>query len=90
MEKELYEAIYRLFNEMNYNLVITVEDITLRLYDPKKEDPLFWERGITANGWVYTLGELAEEHLGPATYAELLAGEYDIISGFVELIMRSE
>ena len=90
MEKELYNAIYRLFNEMDYNLVITVGDTTLRLYDPQKEDPSIWERGIKANGWVYTLDELAEEHLGPSTYAELFAGEYDIISGFVELITRSE
>lgn len=90
MQKQLYEAIYRLFNEMDYNLAITVGDITLRLYDPKKEDPSIWERGITADGLVYTLDELAEEHLGPSTYAELFAGEYDIISGFVELITRSE
>lgn len=90
MEKKLYEAIYRLFNEMDYNIAITVEDTTLRLYDPGKEDPSFWERGITASGWVYTLSELAELHLGPSTYAELFAGEYDIISGFVELIMRSK
>lgn len=90
MKQELYNAIYRLFNEMDYNLTITVGDTTLRLYDPQKEDPSIWERGITADGLVYTLDELAEEHLGPSTYAELLAGEYDIISGFVELITRSE
>lgn len=88
MRKNLYDAIYRLFNEMDYNLHITVGDITLRLYDPQKDDPLIWERGITANGWVYDLSYLAEEHLGPSTYAELFTGEYDIISGFVELILR--
>lgn len=90
MKKELYDAIYRLFKEMDYSLTITVGDTTLRLYDPEEEDPSIWERGITANGWVYTIDELAEKHLGPSTYAELLAGEYDIISGFVELIMRSK
>lgn len=90
MKKNLYDAIYRLFKEMDYSLAITVGGTTLRLYDPQTEDPSIWERGITASGWVYTLDELAEEHLGPMTYAELLAGEYDIISGFVELITRSE
>lgn len=88
MKAQIYDAILRLFKEMDYNLSITVGDITLRLYDPQKDDPSIWERGITANGWVYDLNYLAEEHLGPSTYAELFTGEYDIISGFVELILR--
>lgn len=84
----IYNAIYRLFSEMDYNLRITVGDITLRLYDFDMADPSIWDKGIMANESAYDLGCLAAEHLGPYTYAELFAGEFDIIQGITDLICK--
>lgn len=90
MKKNLYDAIYRLFNEMDYGLVITVGQVSLKLYEPDKENNTVWEKGIEANGTPYTVEDLHADGLGPGTYAELFAGEYDIIEGFAEQIYNDE
>lgn len=86
MRKLIYDAVYRLFEEGNYNLTINVGQVTLRLHDSGEEDTSIWEFGIDANGEAYTVGELYHDGRGPGNYAELFAGEYDIIAGFMEKI----
>ena len=90
MVKNLYNAIYRLFNEGDYSLTITVGQVSLKLYEPDKEDNTVWEKGIEANGTPYTVGDLYVDGLGPGTYAQLFAGEYDIIEGLAEVIYKYE
>ena len=88
MKKKIYDAIYRLFEEGDYSLVITVGGIELRLYNPLLDDieDNIWNMGIIANGTVYKMGELYNEGKGPGTYGELFRGDYDIIDGFAEYI----
>lgn len=90
MKKNLYDAIYRLFNEGDYGLTITVGQVSLKLYEPDKENNTVWEKGIEANGTPYTVEDLYADGLGPGTYAELFAGEYDIIEGLAEQIYNDE
>lgn len=91
MKKAIYEAIHRLFEEGDYGLTITVGGISLRLYDPEKEDesPTVWNMGIVANGKVYKMGDLYMEGKGPGTYAKLFSGDYDIIDGLADEILNN-
>lgn len=90
MKKQIYEAVYKLFEEGDYGLTITVGGISLRLYDPEKADesPVVWNRGIVANDCVYRAGDLYCDGLGPANMAELFRGDYDIIEGFADEIFN--
>ena len=90
MKRELYNAIYRLFEEGSNSLTIKVGQVELKLYDNKKEYQAIWDFGVTANGMPYTVGALYSVGLGPGTYAELFAGEYDIIQGLTEEIYKDE
>ena len=90
MKNEIYKAIYRLFEEGSNHLTIKVGQLNLRLYDNKKETNYVWDFGVTANGQPYTVGALYSVGLGPGTYAELFAGEYDIIQGLTEEIYKEE
>ena len=88
MKKEIYKAIYRLFEEGDYSLAITVGGIELRLYNPEDDNLTenIWYRGILANGTVYQIGDLYSDDLGPGNMAQLLRGDYDIIDGLAECI----
>ena len=87
MKKELYNAIYHIFDEGNYLLTIKVGQVELKLYETKPDETdNVWNMGVTANGTPYTVGELYDEDLGPGSYAELFAGKYDVIDGLVELV----
>lgn len=88
MRDKIYNAIYRLFEEGDYSLVITVGGIELKLYDPLDDDieDNVWNMGIIANGTVYIMGELYHEGKGPGTYGELFRGDFDIIEGFTDYI----
>lgn len=90
MKNEIYNAIYRLFYECDYRLIITVGGIELKLYDPLDDDneDNVWNWGIIANGTVYIMGELYNEGKGPGTYAELFRGDFDIIEGFTDYICK--
>lgn len=88
MKKDIYNAIYRLFEEGDYKLTLNVGGIELRLYDPGDDNLTdnIWYRGIVANGTVYQIGDLYCDDLGPGTMAQLLRGDYDIIEGFTDYI----
>ena len=88
MRDKIYDAIFRLFEEGDYSLAITVGGIELRLYNPEDDNLTenIWYRGILANGTVYKMGELYNEGKGPGTYAELFRGDFDIIDGFTDYI----
>ena len=88
MKDKIYDAIYRLFYECDYRLIITVGGIEMRLYNPLLDDneDNIWNMGIVVNGTVYKMGELYNESKGPGTYAELFRGDFDIIEGFTEYI----
>lgn len=88
MKNKIYNAIYRLFEEGDYSLVITVGGIEMRLYNPEDDNLTdnIWYRGIVANGTVYQIGDLYCDDLGPGTMAQLLRGDYDIIRGLAECI----
>ena len=88
MKKEIYEAVFRLFNEGDYRLTINVGGISLSLYDPEKnnETPNVWNDGIVANSVVYRVGDLFSDGKGPGTKAELFRGDYDVIDGITEQI----
>ena len=92
LRQELYNAVYRLFNEMDYSLTINVGPLTMSLYDPEENrdviTPTIWEKGVRVNGEVFTVGATYGIGYGPGTYAQLFAGEYDIIEGLTELIWR--
>ena len=90
MKQEIYNAIYHLFNEGNGGLTIKVGQVKLQLYNNNKEYQSIWDFGVTANGQPYTVGALYSVGLGPGTYAELFAGEYDIIQGLTEEIYKEE
>lgn len=90
MKKELYNAIYRLFEECNHGLYINVGPVGLEFWTPEKEDYAVWEIGICANGKVYSVDSLYHKNLGPGSYAQLFAGEFDIIEGLTELIYSEE
>ena len=90
METELYNAIYRLFMEGDYGLTIKVGHLSLKLYEPDKENYTIWEKGIEANAIPYTVEDLYVDGLGPGTYAQLFAGEYDIIEGLAKQIYSDE
>ena len=91
MKNQIYNAVYRLFEDGNYLLTITVGQVELKLYDKNPEDTnCVWDMGVTANGTPYTVGELFGSGLGPGNYAELFAGEYDIIQGLTDLIFEKE
>ena len=87
MKNEIYKAIYRLFKEGDSKLTIKVGQITLKLYNESID---IWNYGVLANGMPYTVGALYSVGLGPGTYAELFAGEYDIIQGLTEEIYKEE
>ena len=82
----IYNAIYHLFYECDYNLCLNVGGITFRLWEPDRESCSVWEMGIEANNKVYTVGGLYNECKGPGSYAQLFAGTYDIIDGLADLI----
>lgn len=90
MEKEMYKAIYRIFNEGNANLFINVGDKKLSLYTPDSEYYTVWDFGVNVNGKIYTVGDLFHKGLGPGSYAELFAGDYDIIQGLTDLICENK
>lgn len=90
MKRELYNAIYRLFEEGSTSLVIKVGSVTLKFWTPEKEYYTVWEMGICANGEVYTIDSLYQERLGPGNFAQLFAGEFDIINGLTEVIYAEE
>lgn len=90
MKKQLYNAIYRLFEECQYGLTITVGQVSMSFWEPDKESCTVWEMGISANGKVYSVGSLFDKHLGPGSYAQLFAGEFDIINGLTEVIYAKE
>ena len=48
MKKDIYNAIYRLFSEADYRLIITVGGIDMRLYNPLLDDieDNVWNMGI--------------------------------------------
>lgn len=82
----IYNAIYHLFYEGDFNLCLNVGGITFRLWEPDRESCSVWEMGIEANNEVYTVGGLYDKNLGPGNYAQLFAGTYDIIDGLADLI----
>lgn len=88
MKNEIYNAIYRLFEEGDYKLTLNVGGIEMRLYNPEDDniEGNVWYIGIVANGTVYQIGDLYCEDLGPGTMAQLLRGDYDIIRGLAECI----
>lgn len=88
MKKELYNAIFRLFEEGDYGLTITVGGIELRIYDAEKADesPSVWNMGIVANDRIYRVGGLYCDGKGPGSYAELFRGDYDVINALAEEI----
>ncbi len=88
MKNEIYNAIYRLFEEGDYSLTINVGGIELRLYNPEDDniEGNVWAIGIVANGTVYQIGDLYCDDLGPGNMAQLLRGDYNIIRGFAECI----
>ena len=88
MKREIYNAIYRLFEEGDYSLAITVGDIEMRLYNPEDDNLTenIWYRGIVANGTVYQIGDLYSDGLGPGNMIQLLRGDFDIINGLAECI----
>ena len=90
MKKQIYEAVYRLFNECDYGLTINVGGIELRIYDAEKADesPTVWNEGIVANDRVYRIGDLYCDGKGPGNMAELLRGDYDIIDGLADEIFN--
>lgn len=92
MMNKIYNAIYRLFEEGDYSLVITVGGIEMRLYNPEDDNLTdnIWYRGIVANGTVFQIGDLYCDDLGPGTMAQLLRGDYDIIRGLAECIYNEE
>ena len=92
MKKEIYNAIYRLFEEGDYKLTLNVGGIKMRLYNPEDDDidGKVWAIGIVANGTVYQIGDLYCDDLGPGTMAQLLRGDFDIIEGFAECIYNEE
>ena len=92
MKNKIYDAIYRLFEEGDYCLSITVGGIEMRLYNPEDDniDGNVWNRGIVANGTVYQIGDLYCEDLGPGNMAQLLRGDYNIIRGLAECIYNEE
>lgn len=92
MKKKIYNAIYRLFEEGDYSLVINVGGIELKLYNPEDDNLTenIWYRGIVANGTVYQIGDLYCEDLGPGTIAQLLRGDYNIIRGLADCIYNEE
>ena len=92
MKKAIYQAIYRLFEEGDYSLAITVGGIELRLYNPEDDNLTenIWYRGIVANGTVYQIGDLYSDGLGPGNMTQLLRGDYDIIRGFAECIYNEQ
>ena len=87
MKKEIYNAIYRLFSEGDSKLTIKVGQITLKLYNESTD---IWNYGVFANGMPYTVGALYSVGLGPGDFAQLFAGEYDIIQGLTEEIYKEE
>ena len=58
MKNKIYKAIYRLFEEGDYSLTITVGSVELSLYDPINDYPTIWERGIMANGEMLDFDDL--------------------------------
>lgn len=90
MKKDIYNAIYRLFEEGDYKLTLNVGGIKMRLYNPEDDDidGKVWHRGIIANGRVYLIGDLYYDDLGPGNMAQLLRGDFDIIEGFAECIYK--
>ena len=92
MKNKIYDAVYRLFEEGDYSLTITVDGIEMRLYNPEDDniDGNVWNVGIIANGTVYQIGDLYSDDLGPGTMAQLLRGDYDIIDGLAECIYNEE
>ena len=88
MKNKIYDAVYRLFEEGDYSLTITVGGIEMRLYNPEDDNLTenIWYRGVIANGTVYQIGDLYMEGKGPGTYAKLLRGDYNIIRGLAECI----
>lgn len=85
MKKELYNAIFRLFEEGDYGLTIKVGSVDLKLYDSEDYSPYWvWDAGIVANGKRYQVGDLGPEGKGPNTYAELFRGDYDVIDALAE------
>ena len=92
MKKEIYDAIYRLFEEGDYSLVITVGGIEMRLYNPEDDnvEGNVWNVGIIANGTVYQIRDLYNDDLGDGNMPQLLRGDYDIIRGFAECIYNEQ
>lgn len=92
MKKEIYNAIFRLFEEGDYKLTLNVGGIEMRLYNPEDDniEGNVWAIGIVANGTVYQIGDLYCDDLGPGTMAQLLRGDYDIIRGLAECIYNEE
>ena len=89
MKKEIYNSIYRLFEEGDYGLTITAGPLTMKLYDARKEEtPTVWENGVVVNDQIYQVGDLYNEGQGPGNYAELFTGEYDIIEGLADVIYK--
>ena len=88
MKKQIYDAVFRLFNKGDYSLTINVGGISLSLYDPEEnnESPSVWNDGIVANSAVYKVGELFSDGKGPGTKAELFRGDYDIVDGLATQI----
>lgn len=88
MKRDIYNAIYRLFEEGDYKLTLNVGGIELRLYNPLLDDieDNVWNWGVIANGTVYKMGELYCDDLGPGNMAQLLRGDFDIIEGFTDYI----
>ena len=85
MKKNIYNEIYRLFEEGDYGLTINVGPLTMRLYN-NEEDQSVWGRGVVVNDKIYEVGELYGEGQGPGNYAQLFAGECDIIQGLTNVI----